>query len=116
MKDLAGIEDSDDLFTEIETTSRQHFQETAGRAVRTRRGTLREFPGRYVDLSGFAHKQSATVPAAVVANSTQDDLEQDARIERATVTFGVPGSDGRTPFSVVLNTTAGALIETEGSA
>jgi hypothetical protein len=116
MKDLSGVEDSDDSFTEIETSSRQHIHETAGRAVRTRRGTLREFQDRYVDLAGFAHKREPDVPAAIAANSTQDDLEQDARIERATVTFSAPGRDGRTPFKIDIKTTAGAMVETEGLA
>ena len=116
MKDLAGVEDSDETFAEIDTSSRQHFQETAARAVRTRRGTIREFPDRYVDLAGFVHKQGSALPAAIVANGAQEDLEQDARIERATVTVSAPGTDGRIPFKVELKSASGALIETEGSA
>lgn len=115
MKDLAGVEDSDAAFSEIDTSTPQHFRETAARAVRTRRGTIREFPDRYVDLAGFVHKHGSVLPAAIVANGAQDDLEQDARIERATVTIGAPGRDGRIPFKVELKATSGALIETEDS-
>lgn len=103
MKDLAGVEDSDDGFSEIDVSSEQHLNETAQRAVRTRRGTIAEFPDRYVDLAGFVHANTVTsTPAVVVSASVQDDLEQDERITRATCVIGQPGPDKRVPFSITI--------------
>lgn len=116
MIDLAGVEDSDDAFTEIDTTSQQHLNETAQRAVRTRRGTIREFPDRYVDLAGFIQANTATsTPAAVVATGVQEDLEQDSRIERATVVIGQPGTDRRVPFTIRVEPIRGEIETVEGS-
>jgi hypothetical protein len=117
MMDLAGAEDSDDGFSELDTATEQHLSETAQRAVRTRRGTIAEFPDRYVDLAGFVQSNTAapSTPAAVVAASVQDDLEQDERIDRATCVIGQPGVDRRVPFTITVEPTRGDDVVVQGT-
>lgn len=117
MLDLAGVEDSDVTFIEIDVTSDQHLNETAQRVVRTRRGTIAEFPDRYVDLAGYVQANTATsTPAAVVAAGVQDDLEQDERIERATCVIGQPDAVARrVPFTVTVEPIRGDDVVVEGS-
>lgn len=114
--DLAGVADSDESFSEIPTSSHQHLAETAERAVRTMRGTIPEYPDSYVDLAHYLGAQGTSIPAAVVAASTQEDLELDPRIARATVTIGAADRSGRVPFSITIRTVEGAIVETEGTA
>jgi hypothetical protein len=115
MKDLSGVEDSDASFSEIDESTEQHLSETAQRAVRTRRGTIREFPDRYVDLAGFVQARAASIPAAMVVGGVQEDLEQDERIDAATVTIGEAGTDNRVPFTIDIKPVAGAIVTVTGS-
>jgi hypothetical protein len=115
MKGLAGVDDSDAGFSTIDTSSEQHLRETIARAVRTRRGTIREFPDRYVDLAGYVQARADSVPGGAVAMAVQQDLEEDDRIQQATVTIGRPGDDGRVPFTIQVKTTAGAIVTVQDS-
>lgn len=115
MKDLAGVDDSDEGFSEVDESTEQHLHESAQRAVRTRRGTIREWPDRYVDLAGFIQARTAGLPAAAVTGSVQEDLEEDERIASATVVIGEAGVDNRVPFSITIQPTAGALTTTTGT-
>lgn len=113
MKDLAGVEDSDENFSEIDEDSDQHLNETAQRAVRTRRGTIREFPDRYVDLAEYLQAQASSVPAGAVSMGIQEDLEQDERIQRASVKIGPAGANGRATFTIEVTPVKGTTVTVE---
>lgn len=114
MKDLAGVDDSDEFFSEVDEDTEQHLRETAARAVKTRRGTIREFPDRYVDLASYVQAQSASVPGGAVAMGIQEDLEQDPRVLRAQVVIGAATVGGRVPFSITITTVPGAIVTVDG--
>lgn len=113
MKDLAGVEDSDPGFSEIDVASVQHLNESAQRAVRTRRGAIREFPDRYVDLADYVQSQALSIPAGAVAMGIQQDLEQDSRVEWARVTLGPASTNGRATFKIEIKPVKGALVTVE---
>lgn len=114
MKDLAGVDDSDEFFSEIDEDSEQHLRETAARAVKTRRGTIREFPDRYVDLASYVQAQSASVPGGAVAMGIQEDLEQDPRVMRAHAVIGAAPVGGRIQFSITITTVRAAIVTFNG--
>ncbi len=114
MKDLAGVDDSDEFFSEIDEDTEQHLRETAARAVKTRRGTIREFPDRYVDLASYVQAQSASVPGGAVAMGIQTDLEEDPRVQRAEVTIGAAPVGGRVPFAIKITTVRSAIVSVDG--
>lgn len=116
MRDLAGVEDSDPGFKEIDTLTEQHVRETAERAVRTRRGTVREFQQRYVDLAGYVQSRSAEVPVTVLAGVVEDDLEADERVRRCVASFSPPNPMGRISFSIELTMADGTTLTTSGTA
>ncbi len=114
MKDLAGVDDSDEMFSELDDDSEQHLRETAARAVKTRRGTIREFPDRYVDLASYVQAQGSSVPGGAVAMGIQQDLEEDPRVQRAEVTIGAAPVRGRVPFAITITTVRGAIVTYTG--
>lgn len=116
MRDLSGVDDSDAGFGEIDTMLERHVRETIERAVRTRRGTIREFPDNYVDLSGFVNARSAEVPLSTLEGAIQEDLQIDPRFRSAVATLTPPTSLGRVRFRVEATMADGTVLTFEGSA
>jgi hypothetical protein len=106
-KDLAGFDDCDSRFTEIDTDTIEHVRHSVYWAVNTDRGQDWEEPSRWTSLLAFI-EQTITAAAVAGAASAGTDLEEtDARVQRAVYEVA-PGETMR--WSAVITTTSGAAF------
>lgn len=89
--DLAGYDDAEDTFREIDTDSDEHLRQTAYHAAATRRGTdqeTEELKGAWIDLTQFLQGRGSIVGRirGALGSAAQNLMELDPRIERAVYT------------------------------
>jgi hypothetical protein len=109
-----GVEDSPDGFPWIDEDTEQAARETMQRVVRTRRGTVREFPERYVDLAEYVQSRASQVPVQAIAESTREDLSEDPRFRSVRVTIGTANAiTGRVPFKIEATRVTGETLALE---
>lgn len=115
MRDLAGYDDSDAGFGEIDTTTVEHLRQTVYRATATQRGSDTESvetQGRWAHLLSYLQTRtgSSLIKGAVAAIS-RNLTEADERIQRADVKAFIDGTVVR--WTATVSTLLGQ-VTTEG--
>lgn len=107
--DVAGFDDSDESYTEIDTSTAEHVRHSAYWALSTDRGQDWEEPSRWADLFSFLEARSTAAIAQLkgAAARVAADLEEtDSRIKRAVYSV-IPGEVTR--WIATLTTTTGSV-------
>jgi len=107
---LTGYTDATPTLTKIDTLSAEHIRQTIYRAVRTRRGTDREYPDRWTDIGDLVGAvENADALRAALAGVAFDLLETDERISDLRFTVSIP-SKGMLAWRATAQTSAGVVV------